>query len=300
MRMKLNAFRRDHSARSKNDGPGDRVLKFPNIARPLVGHDFLERILTQGDRTLGATEEALHQEGNVLLSLPQRRQSDGYHTQAVVEIFAEASGCNFAIQVVSRGSDQAKVNRDRRVASQTFDYALLNCAQQLCLQAKRKLGTLVKEESACLRLFKPADSTRQGAGKGSLLVPEKLRFQQTVRNGSAVDLDERPLGTGTVLMDRICHQLFSRTRFAGDQDGGIGRGDPPNQLVHVLHRQAVADDVRNVRRLGGICVQVAKRLFERAVFQGALDLFAGQMSDVQSNSPSGFTEGVCFGFGHEN
>jgi len=47
-------------------------------------------------------------------------------------------------------------------------------------------------------------------------------------------------------------------------------------------------------------VQVAKRLFERAVFQGALDLFAGQMSDVQSNSPSGFTEGVCFGFGHEN
>ena len=42
-------------------------------------------------------------------------------------------------------------------------------------------------------------------------------------------------------MNRLGHQLFPGTRVALNEDRGIGGGDPPQPIDHVVHLRAVAD-----------------------------------------------------------
>ena len=91
---------------------------------------------------------------------------------------------------------------------------------------------------------------RSAPVKDALLVAEQLALQQVLRDGGAVEGQERRLGAGAVLVDRPGHQLLAGAALSGDQHGKGLVGDTADGLVRFLHPRAGADDgfARDARR----------------------------------------------------
>src|SRR5262245_34589471 len=70
-RIDLYRVRGDDFAGRKHDGTRDHIFQFPNIPRPVMSHDFVERVRANRDWPLRAVQESLNQKGDVLLALPQ-------------------------------------------------------------------------------------------------------------------------------------------------------------------------------------------------------------------------------------
>jgi hypothetical protein len=47
-------------------------------------------------------------------------------------------------------------------------------------------------------------------------------------------------------VNRVSDELLARARFASKEDGGVGSGDASHLFVHLAHRAAGADQVREV------------------------------------------------------
>ena len=98
---------------------------------------------------------------------------------------------------------------------------------------------------------------RLRAGERALLVAEELRLDQRVGQRRAAHLDERLLRAQRVVVDGVRDQLLAGARLAADEHGRVGRRDLRDLLVHLPHRPAGADDVREVVALAQLLAQVA-------------------------------------------
>jgi putative protease len=74
------------------------------------------------------------------------------------------------------------------------------------------VADLVEKERAAVRLLELAPSHLGGPGEGTSLVAEQLALDELLRNGGAVDLDERRLGTLAVLVQRASDKLHAHGR----------------------------------------------------------------------------------------
>ena len=146
------------------------------------------------------------------------------HVEPVVQVLAKPAGANQGLQVLVGGRQDADVDRDRLRAADALERHLLEHAQQLGLDLEVDVADLVEEERAAVGLFEPAHAVAVGAGERTLDVAEELAFEQALRQGGAVDLDERPCRAGTGLMDRRGQQFLARAALAPDQHG---RGTRP-------------------------------------------------------------------------
>src|ERR1700687_5295768 len=93
------------------------------------------------------------QAGNVFPSLAERRQRNGDHIQAMIEVLAETPFANEAEQLHVAGSDDADVHLDRLGTAETHELPLLDDAQEfgLCFRANR--GNFIKENRALIGYF---------------------------------------------------------------------------------------------------------------------------------------------------
>jgi hypothetical protein len=83
------------------------------------------------------------------------------------------------------------IDRHRAVAADAVDHALLNGAQELCLQPHIHFRDFIKQQRAAVGLLELADAPGKCAGEGAFLVAEQFGFEQVLRDGRAVDGDER-------------------------------------------------------------------------------------------------------------
>ena len=84
-------FVRDRPPRRNDDGPFQDVGKLADIAGPVIEHECVQHLAVHVLEALVARvslQEMLHQQGNVRLALPQRREMDGDDVDAVVEVAA--------------------------------------------------------------------------------------------------------------------------------------------------------------------------------------------------------------------
>ena len=138
-------------------------------------------------------EERLRDDEHVVAALAQRRQAEVHDVEAVVEIFAEASAADLVFEdAVGRGDD-ADVDLLRLAVADAEDDALLQRAEELHLEVERQLADLVEEERALVGDLELARARRDGAGERALHVAEELALDQVLRDGAAVDDDERPV-----------------------------------------------------------------------------------------------------------
>ena len=136
--------------------------------------------------------------------------------------------------------DQPHIGADRLVAPDALERLLLEHAQHLGLGGRRHVADLVQEQRAPRALLELADAAAVGPGEGALLVAEQLALQQVLRDGGAVEGQERRLGARAVLVDRPGHQLLAGAALSGDQHGKALVGDTADGLVRFLHPRAAS------------------------------------------------------------
>ena len=138
-------------------------------------------------------EEVLGQERDVLGALAQRRQGDGDHVQAVVEVLAEGALLHQAVEVGVGGGDDPHVGAHDLDAAQPHELLLLDHPQQLRLGVGRDVADLVEEDRAVGGDLEQPLLARDGAGERAPDVAEEVALQQVGRHGARVDGDERPV-----------------------------------------------------------------------------------------------------------
>ena len=72
--------------------------------------------------------------------------------------------------------------------------ALFQNSQKFGLKTEFKFTNLIKKQSSSFSLFEQTFLASFGIRKRSLLVTEKLAFDQSARQGGAIDRDERTVG----------------------------------------------------------------------------------------------------------
>src|SRR5438128_4683489 len=229
----------DDPAGRHDDGPVDLVLQLADVAGPLVLDDGLQGLGAEAHLALEglriAPEEGIGEEDHVLTALAERRQVDGDHGEAIVQILAEASAPQGLVEALVGGRDHAHVDGDDLAAAHPLDLALLQEAQQLDLKGQAHLRDLVQEESAAGGHLDLALALGVGPRERAALVAEELALQQGLGDGPAVDSDEGARLARTVRVDGPGHQLLARAALALAEHGGIGLGhalDDPEDLAH--------------------------------------------------------------------
>jgi hypothetical protein len=221
-----------------------------------VGDQRLDRVVVQvGDGLADAAgvvaEEVDGQLEDVLLALPQRGGAQADDVEPVVQVLAEPPGADQRLEVLVGGRHDPDVDGDRLRAADALEGLPLQDAQQLGLDLEVDVADLVEEQRAAVGLLEPPDAVAVGAGEGPLDVAEQLALQQALRQGRAVDLDERAAGARAGGVDRLGQELLAGAALAPDQHGRAAGGDLAGQLQHLPHRLARALDPAEDLRLGG-------------------------------------------------
>jgi hypothetical protein len=144
-------------------------------------------------------------------------------------------------RLVGRGDD-ADVDLDRLIAADALKRAALQDAENLRLRGRRHVADFVEEDGAVVALLELADALRGGAGERAAFVAEQFAFEQLLRDGRAIDGEERLGVAFAVMIDGAGDEFLTRAAFAGDERGGIGSGDLADEFEDLLHRFAATDD----------------------------------------------------------
>src|SRR5205823_156977 len=124
---------------------------------PVVSRERGDDIVTERgpgpDTRRGFRPEALHQSGDFVGTLTERRDRNPDHVQTETQIGAEASGADVLLERPVGGRDDARVDFARHVLAEPADLAFLQRAKELRLLAWRQLGGFIQEERPLVGLF---------------------------------------------------------------------------------------------------------------------------------------------------
>ena len=79
------------------------------------------------------------------------------------------------------------------------------------------------------------------AGERAALVTEQLALDQLAGNSGHVDGNERSRPAPPIVVQRACYQFLAGARLARDHHGEVGRGQPGDRAINLLHGDRAAD-----------------------------------------------------------
>src|SRR5690606_31087979 len=194
-------------------------------------------------------EQSLGNQHDVVATFAQRRQLQLDHVEAVVEVLAEQALVRQCLEVPVGGGHQPHIDLLRLDRADAADLAFLQYPQQPGLGLQGQLADLVEEQGTAVGGFYQAGTAGDRAGKGALLVPEQLGFDEGFRNRRTGYREHRRMGPGGVLVQGAGNQLLAGAGFTADQYRGHGRRDLADALEQRLHGRAGADDAHILRPL---------------------------------------------------
>ena len=112
----------------------------------------------------------------------------------------------------------------------------------------RHVADFVEENRAFVALLEFADALQGRAGERAAFVAEQFAFQELFGNGGAVDGEKRLRAALAVAVDRAGDEFLAGAAFAGDQRGGVARGDLADEFEHLLHALAATNDAEFIIR----------------------------------------------------
>ena len=130
---------------------------------------------------------------HVVVALAQRRKLNRNDVQPVEQILAESSRTDLGPRVAVGGAHDSDIGRAGGVLSHALYDAILEESQHFDLQGRFHLADLVQKQRSAVRHERRAFAFGAGTSERPFDVAEKLALQQIVRDGCAVQRDERPL-----------------------------------------------------------------------------------------------------------
>src|SRR5205085_6118906 len=118
---------------------------------------------------------------------------------------------------------------------------LLQHSQQLRLEIEPHLRDLVQQESAAVCPFEGAGDALDRASEGAALVAEQGTLDEPLGQGRAIELDEWPIGSLTLIVERTSDELLSGSRLALKKHGCARRSGGRDGLKQAPHHAALAD-----------------------------------------------------------
>src|ERR1051325_676685 len=140
-----------------------------------------------------------------------------------------------------RRGDHTNVDTERTVSADALVRSFLDHAQQFYLHRQTHLADLIEEQRAPGSQLEPPLARADRAGEGALLVSEQFALEQIGRDRAAIDRDERLAATRRAIVQIARDDFLTRTRLAQDQHRAVARRDAFDQLAHVPHALALAD-----------------------------------------------------------
>ena len=182
-----------------------------------------------------------------------RRQADGEHVDAVVQILAEPALGDQRRQVTIGGGNDPHVEGNLVLPAHAADAARLQRTQQAGLRVCRHVADLVEEQRAAMRLLELAGCCAPPAPvKAPFSCPNSSLSTSSRGIAAVFTATNGPVLARAELMNRFGYQLLAGARFAQDQDGEIVAQHARDHPVDILHRRAAADQRQSVGRLVGL------------------------------------------------
>src|SRR5439155_14327256 len=115
---------------------------------------------------------------------------------------------------------------------------VLQDPEELRLGRRGHLGHFIEEDRPAVGELEAAYPPLEGPGERAFLVAEDLALEQRLRDGGAVDGDERIAMTGRQLVERARRQLLAGAALAREQDGRRRGRRQLEQAEHLPHDRA--------------------------------------------------------------
>src|SRR5262249_13611989 len=157
--------------------------------------------------------------------LAQRRDAHADHREPEIQVLAEPSLVDLALEVAVRRRDHPHVDTTRLRLADTADLTRLEGAEQLRLKLERELADFVEEDRPPVGRFESAHAITVGTGKRAAHVAEELALDEVRADRTAVDDDERLVGARAPLHDLRRHELLARAALALDEDVDVALRD---------------------------------------------------------------------------
>ena len=167
----------------------------------------VERLGGEAGKSLIGTELVLLQEimcqiGYIVAALAQRRNMNAEYIEPIIEIHAERTVIDGRLKIFVRCGDYAHIDFYRCFTAYAGDLLLLQCAQQADLQVGGHFANLIKEDSAAVGKLKFArHSGALCTGECAVFIAEQLTLGKSLGDGSAVNGDERTIGTAALVVN---------------------------------------------------------------------------------------------------
>ena len=238
----------DPRAGRQHDRTLDDVLQLAHVARPVVslheveglGRQLQVRLVVLGPVLL---QEVMGEQRDVFAPVAQRRQLDLDDVQPIVEVFSELPFGHELLEVDVGRRDDAGVDLLRLDPAQPHELPFLHHPQQLGLRLYRHAADLVEEDGALVGQLEQPLLGGHGAREGPLEVAEQVRFEQVRRQAAGVHGDEGVVGAGRAGMEGARRQLLAGPALAFHEDRRAAQRGLGDQLEHLAHARAAADDV---------------------------------------------------------
>ena len=132
---------------------------------------------------------------------------------------------------------------DRSRSTDALEFPLLKNPQKSGLRFRRNLSDFIEEDGPSLGQFKPAQTPLQRPRKGSFLVTEQFRADESRRYRRAIHAHKSLSGASRFLVDRASDEFFSRPGFTGKEHRGVRRRDLGDARKHLFQGSGRADDL---------------------------------------------------------
>jgi hypothetical protein len=156
----------------------DHVLEFADMARPVIAGKSVQRVRNEvGARPLEFQPKLFRkmtgQGRKALRSVPEGREHDQEHMQAITQVEPESAGAD--------DRNDASTHWNRLRASLPIDLPLFQDPSEIRLGLQRYLADLVQKERPAGRPCEPSESLHVRLDERATLVTKKLAFDQPYR-----------------------------------------------------------------------------------------------------------------------
>jgi hypothetical protein len=170
------------------------IRQFPDVARPVVGAQGVERLGGNPDfaplmAAAQVGQQGIHQQRDVLPPLAQGRHMQGQHAQAVIQVGPECPVAHHGGKIPMRGREDADIHLAGLVLAQPLDFPFLQHAQQFHLDIQRHLADLVQQQGAAVGGLETTLARRRRAGEGAAGMAEQ--FASSSCSGKAAQCTRR-------------------------------------------------------------------------------------------------------------
>ena len=212
------------------------IVQFSQVARPVVGGNSLLGLAVESfhisvQLLVGMLDKEVGKEEEVGTTVFQLRHVDGKLIDAVVEVFTEVAFSHTLSQVLIGSTNQSDIDIYFLVASHRTDFSFLEGTEQLHLYFIVQVSHLIEEESSSVGNLESALLVLVSTRKRSLHMTEEFRCRHLFRNGTAVECEERFVGSCAEFMDSSCHIFLTCAAGTQDEYRHRGRSHQRNETV---------------------------------------------------------------------